>query len=181
MHQTHPVAAVAHVGFKLAALVVYVTCEWFNSNFVLNFVTCVLLLAADFWVCKNVSGRLLVGLRYWNEIDEEGVSTWRFESRDAEGMKLVSPQESTLFWYTLYGAPAAWFGLGMIAMARFSLEYLLIVIVVRTTHRHHPTTPGGYLRRPSVRSTPRTILYTHQFTRFLARFEPSRPGCLISH
>ena len=81
--QTHPVAALAHVAFKVAALVVYVVCEWFNSDFVLNFVTCVLLLAADFWVCKNVSGRLLVGLRYWNEIDEAGVSTWRFESRDA--------------------------------------------------------------------------------------------------
>lgn len=83
-------------------------------------------------VCKNVTGRLLVGLRYWNEIDEAGVSTWRFESRDAEGMKLVSPQESTLFWYTLYGSPAAWLALGVIALARFSLDYLLIVVVAVT-------------------------------------------------
>lgn len=83
-------------------------------------------------VCKNVSGRLLVGLRYWNEIDEAGLSTWRFESRDAEGMKLVSPQESALFWYTLYGSPAAWLGLGMIALARFSLDYLLVVAVALT-------------------------------------------------
>lgn len=127
--QTHPVASAAHVGFKLLALIVYVTCEWFNGDFVLNFVTCILLLAADFWVCKNVTGRLLVGLRYWNEIDDAGVSTWRFESRDAEGMKLVSPSESTLFWYTLYGAPAVWLGLGMIALARFQLDYLLIVAV----------------------------------------------------
>lgn len=28
---------------------------------------------------KNVSGRLLVGLRYWNEVTDEG-SNWRFES-----------------------------------------------------------------------------------------------------
>mmetsp|Transcript_40062 Transcript_40062/g.99147 ORF Transcript_40062/g.99147 Transcript_40062/m.99147 type:complete len:184 (-) Transcript_40062:1332-1883(-) len=125
----HPVAALAHVVFKVLALVVYITCEWFNSDFVLNFVTCVLLLAADFWVSKNVSGRLLVGLRYWNEIDEAGVSTWRFESRDAEGMKLVAPDESRLFWYTLYGSPLLWLGLGMIALARFSFEYLLIVII----------------------------------------------------
>ena len=64
MSQTHPVAAAAHVAFKVAALIVYITCEWFNSDFVLNFVLCVLLLAADFWVCKNVSGRLLVGARH---------------------------------------------------------------------------------------------------------------------
>ena len=69
---SHPVASVYHVGFKLAALFVYVTCEWFETHFVLVFVTCVMLLAADFWVTKNVSGRLLVGMRYWNEIDEEG-------------------------------------------------------------------------------------------------------------
>ena len=79
--QRHPVASFFHVAFKLAALVTYVTCEWFETHFVLNFVTCVLLLAGDFWVTKNVSGRLLVGLRYWNEIDDAGVSTWRFESR----------------------------------------------------------------------------------------------------
>ena len=28
---------------------------------------------------KNVSGRLLVGLRWWNEVTDEG-SNWRFES-----------------------------------------------------------------------------------------------------
>lgn len=26
--------------------------------------------AVDFWVTKNISGRLLVGLRWWEEIDE---------------------------------------------------------------------------------------------------------------
>lgn len=31
---------------------------------------------------KNVAGRTLVGLRYWNEVDEEGESAWVFESRD---------------------------------------------------------------------------------------------------
>lgn len=127
--QRHPVASFCHVGFKLGALVAYLTCEWFETHFVLNFVTCVLLLAADFWVTKNVSGRLLVGLRYWNEIDEAGVSTWRFESRDAEGMKLVNPGESALFWYTVYGAPLAWISLSLVALARFSLQYLLICVV----------------------------------------------------
>lgn len=28
---------------------------------------------------KNVSGRLLVGLRWWNEVTDEG-GNWRFES-----------------------------------------------------------------------------------------------------
>lgn len=33
---------------------------------------------------KNVSGRLLVGLRWWNEVTEEGESLWKFESLDVE-------------------------------------------------------------------------------------------------
>ncbi len=31
---------------------------------------------------KNVAGRLLVGLRYWNEVTDEG-SNWRFETLEA--------------------------------------------------------------------------------------------------
>lgn len=30
---------------------------------------------------QNVSGRLLVGLRWWNQVDEDGKSRWVFESR----------------------------------------------------------------------------------------------------
>lgn len=50
----------------------------------------VLLAALDFWVVKNVSGRILVGLRWWNEIDDNGESVWRFECLDQEVRNLVS-------------------------------------------------------------------------------------------
>lgn len=50
----------------------------------------VLLAALDFWVVKNVSGRILVGLRWWNEIDDNGESVWRFECLDQEVCNLVS-------------------------------------------------------------------------------------------
>ena len=33
---------------------------------------------------KNISGRLLVGLRWWNETTDEG-SNWRFESLEEVG------------------------------------------------------------------------------------------------
>ncbi len=54
----------------------------FTSNFILSFVVIILLLAFDFWTVKNVSGRLLVGLRWWNEIKEDGSNEWIFESRE---------------------------------------------------------------------------------------------------
>ena len=42
----------------------------------------VVLLALDFWTVRNVSGRVLVGLRFWNQVDEDGTSFWVFEHRN---------------------------------------------------------------------------------------------------
>ena len=42
----------------------------------------ILLHSFDFWTVKNVSGRLLVGLRWWNEIHEDGSNIWVFESKE---------------------------------------------------------------------------------------------------
>ncbi len=45
-----------------------------------------LLLAADFYYLKNIAGRRLVGLRWWNEVDTgTGDSHWVFESQDRSG------------------------------------------------------------------------------------------------
>lgn len=43
------------------------------------------MLAFDFWVVKNVSGRLLVGLRWWHEVQPDGSDRWIFESRSVCG------------------------------------------------------------------------------------------------
>ncbi len=57
-----------HLFFRSAAIVTYIVCELFSSSFVLNFIVVVLLLAFDFWTIKNVTGRLVVGLRWWNHV-----------------------------------------------------------------------------------------------------------------
>lgn len=69
---------------KAAALAFYILFSLFVKSFVIIFVITVLLAALDFWVVKNVSGRILVGLRWWNEIDDEGNSVWKFECLDGE-------------------------------------------------------------------------------------------------
>lgn len=81
----HPQVAFFHVFFRTAAIFTYVFCTWFSANFVMIFIVCVMLLALDFWTVKNVSGRLLVGLRWWNEIMPDGSSEWRFECADVRG------------------------------------------------------------------------------------------------
>lgn len=98
-----------HVFFKVTSLLYYFTCTWWSSHFAVQFVGTIILCAFDFWWTKNVSGRLMVGLRYWNEVDDDNKSEWRFECRDEAGMARVHPTESRIFWYGLYLMPPAWF------------------------------------------------------------------------
>lgn len=35
----------------------------------------------DFWTVKNVTGRLMVGLRWWNYVDDDGKSHWVYETK----------------------------------------------------------------------------------------------------
>ena len=62
------------------ALFIYIFGGWFTSNFIVHFVSCIILLAFDFWTVKNITGRLLVGLRWWSYVQENGNSEWVFES-----------------------------------------------------------------------------------------------------
>jgi hypothetical protein len=45
----HATASFFHIFFRAATVVFYMFSTWFTDNFVLVFVTCVLLCAADFW------------------------------------------------------------------------------------------------------------------------------------
>lgn len=74
---------------QAAALAFYILSALFFDSFVIIFVVTVVLAALDFWVVKNVSGRILVGLRWWNEINEQGESVWKFECLDQEVTNLL--------------------------------------------------------------------------------------------
>ncbi len=47
---------------------------------IITFVIVVLFAAFDFWTVKNITGRLLVNLRWHSEIDEFGNEQWIYES-----------------------------------------------------------------------------------------------------
>jgi hypothetical protein len=77
---------------------------------------------------KNVSGRLLVGLRWWNEVSESGGSEWRFETLQ-EGQRAVDKKDSFVFWAVLYVIPALWVVLGVVAVLKLNFDYLLLVVI----------------------------------------------------
>ena len=82
-------------------------------NSVLVFILTMLLLAADFYYLKNIAGRRLVGLRWWNEVDTStGDSHWVFESQDRSGEGGGVGQNATDKRYVCTGAGGIWVGEG---------------------------------------------------------------------
>uniref|UniRef100_A0A2C9VC16 Golgi apparatus membrane protein TVP23 n=1 Tax=Manihot esculenta TaxID=3983 RepID=A0A2C9VC16_MANES len=81
---------------------------------------------------KNVSGRILVGLRWWNEIDDMGESVWKFESLDQESLARLNKKDSWLFWWTLYLTAVVWLVLGIFSLIRLQADYCLITGVCLT-------------------------------------------------
>jgi len=137
---SHPVACVFHCIFKAAAIFMYVFGGWFSSNgkggtsgagFVTVAVICIILLAADFWVVKNITGRLLVGLRWWNKVEGDN-TRWIYECADTmpNGNTIQRNKfDSNIFWTVLYLTPLVWGGLLIIGVLKFALGWLIIVFM----------------------------------------------------
>jgi hypothetical protein len=99
----------------------------FTSNFVLIFIITILLLATDFYYLKNIAGRRLVGLRWWNEVDTTtGDSRWVFESADPE-VRQINATDKRFFWIALYAQPVLWVLLAVVALV--GLEFIWLTLV----------------------------------------------------
>lgn len=124
----HPIAVFFHLFFRIGSLLAYILCTWFSDSFITNFVVIVVLLSADFWTVKNISGRLLVGLRWWNVIDEEGKSQWMFESRKSR-KATVTATESRIFWLSMFVSQAFWIVFLLAAILTFNFKWVMVSIV----------------------------------------------------
>jgi hypothetical protein len=127
---SNPWASLFHVLFKLSAILTYVFGAWFTNNYVLIFVCCVLLLAFDFWTVKNVTGRLMVGLRWESRLHEDGSSFWVYEA--LEDKSRITAIDSTIFWGAMWLSPILWASLLVIGILKFNVAWLLIVAVALT-------------------------------------------------
>lgn len=91
------------------------------------FIITIVLLAMDFYYLKNIAGRRLVGLRWWNEVSvDSGDSHWVFESAEPE-TRVVNATDRRFFWLALYAQPALWVGLAILALVRLKFIWLSLV------------------------------------------------------
>ncbi|EGW32403.1 Golgi apparatus membrane protein TVP23 [Spathaspora passalidarum NRRL Y-27907] len=136
---SHPIALLFYMFFRLAPIFIYIFGNFFigffttQNRFILHFITLILLVSADFWNLKNISGRLLVGLRWWNETNPiegqvgEFENVWVFETADPN--RYINPIDSKMFWLLLYGQPIAWGVLGLLAVLKFQFLYLMLIAI----------------------------------------------------
>ncbi|KAG7005925.1 hypothetical protein G7Y79_00017g043070 [Physcia stellaris] len=135
---SHPITLLCFLGFRVSSLLVYLFGIYiFSNSYVFIFIVTMLLLAADFYYLKNIAGRRLVGLRWWNEVDTAtGDSHWVFESQDRSGgtddmgnaKQSQNMTDKRFFWLSVYVQPALWIVLGILALVRFKNPIWLILI-----------------------------------------------------
>lgn len=104
-----------------------------------------LLLSMDFYHLKNIAGRRLVGLRWWNEVNPTtGSTTMVFESLDLapsasssasntqqqqqqQPQRLPNATDKRFFWLALYVQPLLWVALAIVAIVKFEFIWLSLV------------------------------------------------------
>lgn len=93
----------------------------------LTFILTTLVLAGDFYYLKNIAGRRLVGLRWWNEVDvQTGDSKWVFESAEGRGEN-GNKTDSRFFWIAVYAQPAWWTIIAFWSIIRANVTWLSII------------------------------------------------------
>lgn len=91
-----------------------------TMNVFLSIFACILL---DFWVTKNITGRKLVGLRWWAFMDEEGETDYIYESFDFDVTR--SQVDTSVFWWGLLCNFGYW-GI-MFVIKVFSFDFLYVI------------------------------------------------------
>lgn len=139
---SHPTALLLHYLFRTAALLIYLLAGLVSSSFVVIFVATVVVLASDFWVVKNVTGRMLVGRRWWSRTAADGSTVWSFEARPEDEYR-PNAMDRKLFWMGLYVFTGIWTLLGIVAILRLNFSWLMVVGVALTMNL---TNLMGYLK-----------------------------------
>ena len=126
---THPGVCLWHMLFKAGALVCYFLLNLFINNQVITFISVILLSTFDFWVVKNITGRILVGLRWWSQVKEDGTEEWYFESLEE---KKNAGIDSFIFWAVLYVTPVVWGVLAALSMMTFGIYNATLCLAALT-------------------------------------------------
>lgn len=131
LKSSHPLLVSVHLAGKAAPIVFYLLGSLLGLSFTAQFILVLLLLAFDFYVTKNISGRRLVQLRWWYDVSADNTRTFKFESHkeyDDNGIS-INPIDSKLFWWSMYLTPAIWAVFLILCVLQLKLFYMVLVML----------------------------------------------------
>ena len=123
----HPIICLLHLGFKAAAVFCYLFLKLITQSSIHTFISVIILCSVDFWFVKNVAGRVLVGLRWWNGEEETGREGWVFESYSL-GYE-SSEVDKFVFWWGMSISTAAWAVLLFVKVLGISLFWGMLTFI----------------------------------------------------
>ena len=121
----HPFIALFHIVFMIAVVFFYLALPIVFKPMT-AYILIIVAGAIDFYFVKNISGRLLVGLKWWFEITEDGQQITKFESKMDE--RDIPTGNQRIFWDPFYLFLIAWFVLAVLSIISFSAPHLFICI-----------------------------------------------------
>ena len=124
---SHPFICLLHIGLKAATIFAYLFLSLVNKSSVHTFIVVIILSAVEFWVVKNVSGRYLVGMRWWNGEEDTGKENWYFEST----LNFMGDSEidANVFWGGMMISTGFWSVLLFVKMLSFSVFWGMLVFI----------------------------------------------------
>ena len=126
-NSAHPFICLFTFIFKIAAFIIYIIISFFTKQKGLIYLSVILLGSVDFWITKNVSGRFLVGLRWWNEVKKDGKEVWIFESKNE---KTEATSDKSVFWTSLYVNGFGWAILFLFKLITLSITNAIIAFTM---------------------------------------------------
>ena len=124
---THPIVCLVHIGLKFAAAFAYMFLKLITSSSVNTFITVIILVSVDFWFVKNVSGRYLVKMRWWNGEEETGREGWYFESFLHD--KASSDIDRHIFWWAQCISTGFWTVMFVVKLLSLSVFWGMLVFI----------------------------------------------------
>lgn len=124
---THPLLCLIHLGLKIAAVFCYLFLYLIIRSQIHTFIVVIACLSFDFWITKNVTGRILIGMRWWNGEDETEQEGWYFESYDIKIEK--SAVDGFVFWWGMIISTGFWGIMFVVKFLGFSLFWGMLVLI----------------------------------------------------
>ena len=125
---SYPMISLLTVLMKLASIISFFIFSIFLSNEAIIMFIVVLIGACDFWITKNISGRFLAGLRWYNKLNiEKNTENWVFEGKREQNMDFI---DKAIFWYSLYLNDVVWVVLLLWEIIRLKFDWCFICLIL---------------------------------------------------